>query len=289
MSTRLFVDGSAGTVGAALQPHLDVLCQELGVTQVCLPEDKLKDAAYRQEAMREADLVVLCLPDSESGEAVRLLEEVNPGARILDASATHRCKNGWVYGLPEVVARTQIASAARVANPGCFATACILAGRPLVNSFGESLLSFQGITGYSAGGRKARPDATPSLVQFGKAHRHIPEIVRHTQANAVLTTMVGPWFQGMLVQTYVPEDKKRVMEAYLQAYIDELAVELVDAQALEFRVDPQVFNNTNKVLLAVAGQPGGGCSVAVVLDNLGKGSAGAAALNIRLMLTGTTN
>lgn len=281
---RIFVDGAAGTVGAALQPHLEQMQAE-GLIEVVTLEDALrKDLSSRQDAMGLADLVVLCLPDAEAGAAVALVEGINPGARILDASAAHRCNDDWVYGFPEVTSAAAIMAARRVANPGCFASACILAGRPLVETFGHTKLVYQGVTGYSAAGRKGKPDGMPRLVQFGKPHRHLPEIARYTGAAPVLTTTVGPWRQGMMVQTYVPEGEDQVILAYEKAYQGYQEVRVARAADFDHRVDPQCCNGTNGALVVVAGQPCGGSIVAVVLDNLGKGSAGAAALNLRLML-----
>jgi N-acetyl-gamma-glutamyl-phosphate reductase len=280
---RVFVDGAAGTVGAALQPHLEKLQAEGLIELVTVDELLRKDPIARQAAFCLSDVVVLCLPDPEAGAAVALVEAVNPSARILDASAAHRCNEDWVYGFPEVTSARAIAAAHRVANPGCFASACILAGKPLVDAFGVSQLQFQGITGYSAGGRKARPDDMPRLVQFGREHRHLPEIARYTGAVPVLTTTVGPWKQGMMVQTFVQFAEDQVLQAFEEAYQGIQGIRVASAQALNYRVDPQGCNGTNDVLVCVAGQPGGGTSVAVVLDNLGKGSAGAAADNLRLM------
>lgn len=281
---KVFVDGAAGTVGAALHPHLALMEADGLIELVTLPDTLRKDLSARQDAMCLAALVVLCLPDAEAGAAVALLESVNPGARILDASATHRCHADWVYGFPEVTSASAITAADRVANPGCFASACILAGKPLVDAFGVDQLQFQGITGYSAGGRKATPDAMPRLVQFGKAHRHLPEIARYTGAVPMLTTTVGPWRNGMMVQTFIPQPEDQVILAYQEAFGGNQGVRVLSAESLNHRVDPQCCNNSNEVLVCVAGQPNGGSAVAVVLDNLGKGSAGAAADNLRLMV-----
>lgn len=290
MSYRLFVDGAAGTVGSALQPYLDGMEAEGLIELIRLPESMRKDAAYRRFAMRNADVVVVCLPDADAGEAVALIERYNPRARILDASAMHRCHPDWVYGLPEVTSATAIAEAQKVANPGCFATACILGGKPLVDAFGLVQLVFQGMTGYSAAGRKGSADGTPRLVQFGKAHRHLPEIARYTGAPApVLTTIVGPWKQGMLVQTFLDQPEDVVLRVYEAAYAGHQEVRVERAESSDYRVNPKACNGGNEVVICVAGQPHGGSSVAVVLDNLGKGSAGAAASNLRLMLTGSLN
>ncbi len=124
--TTLFVDGSHGTVGLALQPHLDQLQAEGLITQAPpLPEEHRKDTAARDAAYRNADLVVLCLPDALAADAAALALSVNPNVRILDASAAHRCQSTWLYGLPELPAirRKDFRNAQLVANPGCFATA----------------------------------------------------------------------------------------------------------------------------------------------------------------------
>ncbi len=284
---KVFVDGAAGTVGSALQPYLEQLAAEGLIEIFRLPESMRKLPAYRRLAMREVDIVVLCLPDAEAVEAARLVQACNPKARILDASATHRTNPDWVYGLPEVVPPASIANARYVANPGCFATACILGGKPLVDAFGVGQLVFQGLTGYSAAGSKGKAEGTPRLVQFGKPHRHLPEIARYTGVQSpVLTTTVGPWKQGMLVQTFVNLPEDELLTVYGATYRDNSAINVVRAAALANRVNPKACNGTNDTLICVAGQPGGGSSIAVVIDNLGKGSAGAAADNLRLMLAG---
>jgi N-acetyl-gamma-glutamyl-phosphate reductase len=287
MSQRLFVDGAAGTVGMALQPYLEQLQAEGLIELIVLPDSMRKIWSYRKHFLRQADIVVLCLPDDEAGEAVSCIETYNPDARILDASAAHRCHPDWVYGLPEFISAQEIARARKVANPGCFATACILAGKPLVDAFGLGQLVFQGITGYSACGRKGQEQGTPRLVQFGKAHRHLPEIARFTGARApVLTTTVGPWKQGMLVQSYIDQPADVLLKLYEDVYRGHQDVHVTSAESVGYRVNPKSCNGSNEALICVAGQPNGGSSVAVVIDNLGKGSAGAAAANLRLMLTG---
>jgi N-acetyl-gamma-glutamyl-phosphate reductase len=123
-------------------------------------------------------------------------------------------------------------------------------------------------------------------VQFGKPHRHLPEIARYTGIKSpVLTTTVGPWKQGMLVQTYVDLREDDLLDVYYSTYRDNPKVWVKRAEMVGHRLNPKGCNGTNQAVICVAGQPGGGSSVAVVIDNLGKGSAGAAADNLRLMLS----
>lgn len=280
---KVFVDGAAGTVGSALQPYLNQMSAEGWLEQIQLPEAQRKEAQCRDDAYALADFVVLCLHDDDARAAAIRVAQVNPAARILDASAAHRRESGWVYGLPEIGQGAAIANAHRVANPGCFATACILAARPIARKLSSIKMAFQGVTGYSAAGKKGADMAAPMLVQFGKAHRHLPEIARYAGISPVLTTMIGPWERGMLVQTYVPYSAMGIHKLLADFYAG-TAVRVVYDDELDYRVDPQACNGTNEVVICVSGQAVGGCSIAVVLDNLGKGAAGAAADNLRLMM-----
>lgn len=283
---RIFIDGAAGTVGMALS---ELLSREAQYNLLVLPEAKRRDIAARQKAMSEADVVVVCLPDEAAEGSVALIQESNPHARILDASAQHRCAPGWVYGLPEVVGEAAIRFAKQVANPGCFATGCILLARPLADELakeGPPWLPFQGFTGYSAGGKEASVSVDqPWLAQLGVAHRHLPEIKRYGDVLPVLTTMVGSWYQGMMVQATVPIPFMQVWAAYERAYGEVADIELLVPKKGQRRFMAKCNNGTNRVSIMVVGQPNGGTTVAAAYDNLGKGSAGAAAANLRLMLS----
>src|ERR1700757_4486405 len=87
--------------------------------------------------MGACDLVVLCLPDDAAREAVALAAALGSGApELLDASTAHRVDPAWVYGFPEMAAEQpgQIATAQKVANPGCYPTGAIGLLRPLVEA-----------------------------------------------------------------------------------------------------------------------------------------------------------
>lgn len=286
MSKTVFVDGAAGTVGLALQPHLDLLRQRGIVGKVIQLGDDRMNVEARQWAMGESDIVVLCLPDDVALDAAQMAVEANPDVRILDASAAHRCNPAWVYGMPEVTSAESISSAKLVANPGCFATACILAAIPLREA--NPSLVFNGMTGYSAAGRQRGdiPDGVPRLTQFGLMHRHIPEILKFGGVAPVLTTMIGEWYQGMVVHTTVSQGVDKTLSAFRRFYQDRTNIHVCRAVDLDYKVDPQYCNGTNTALIAVAGRPDGSSTVAVVIDNLGRGSAGNAAHLLQLMLKG---
>lgn len=286
MTQRIFVDGASGTVGMALMPHLEDLSRDrpLKITRL-LDDANRRDVGRRQDQMAEADLVVLCLPDEAAVKAVELVHEANPQARILDASAAHRCNDDWVYGLPEIVGGDAIGAAQFVANPGCFATGCVLLARPLARYLPTPWLPYHGFTGYSAGGKEAAISLDqPWLAQLGVSHRHLPEIARYGTVDPVLTTMVGSWHQGMLVQATVPLEADMVVDAYQTAYAAAAELEVLTPRKGQRRFMAKCNNGSNRVSIMVAGHANGGTTVAAAYDNLGKGSAGAAAANLRLML-----
>ncbi len=153
VANKVFIDGQAGTTGLEMatrlraRPDIDLLE---------IDEEQRKDPARRREYLNEADIVVLCLPDEASREAVALLG--NGRARVLDASSAHRVAPGWAYGLPELnpAQREAVREAARVSVPGCYPTGFILSVAPLIDAGlldASQALSVHGISGYSGGGR----------------------------------------------------------------------------------------------------------------------------------------
>lgn len=291
MST-LFIDGSHGTVGMALQPYLVALQEDGWFSEVIrLEGPQAKDPAARADAMRAADTIVFCLPDDVAPQAVRLAKHVNPKARLLDTSAAFRCNPDWLYGLPEA----QEAGYAGltpcpqyIANPGCLATGCILLARPLASLLatdggGRPWLPFQAVTGYSASGHRGRPGPF-RMAQLGRPHRHLPEIEKYAGVSPVLTTAVGDWERGMMVQATVPLREAEVLAAYQDAYEQHPFIHVQRAMQHPALTAEQ-HNGTVEVTLSIAGHRNGGTTVVAVYDNLGKGSAGAAAANLCFLLS----
>ncbi|WP_087863958.1 N-acetyl-gamma-glutamyl-phosphate reductase [Comamonas thiooxydans] len=280
--TRIFIDGSHGTVGRNLTAQLRAA--DLGAELLTLENDLRKDEAARAEAMREADIVVICVPDDAARDAVQLAQRVNPSVRLLDASATHRCDPNWIYGLSEIRRQGDLRNAQLVANPGCFATGCILLGLAIRGGYRPLKAVFHGVTGYTAAGNKGEHLVVPTLAQFGKSHRHLPEIARYGGVKPVLTTMVGPWPQGMLIQTHIEQGVDETLTRLGMLYSNSRSVDIVQAGNGVHRLEVGQHNGTNRVSIMVAGQPAGGVSLACCYDNLGKGSAGAALQNLKEMM-----
>jgi len=308
MPPKIYIDGQAGTTALRIR---DWLAERKDLEVVTLREELRKDAAARKQALRDATIVVLCLPDDAAREAAGWLAD-SP-ARILDASTAHRVSEGWTYGLPELAAgqRERIAAAPRVANPGCYASAVILLVRPLVDAGllpPEAPISIHALSGYSGGGRaliehwedprrgllKLAHEAPYSL---NKRHKHIPEIMQHGALGAEppFLPSVGPFRCGMRVQIMIPGNAlakpdigKAMWDVLAARYENEFFVQvepLTDATEVdESSFDPQAHNGTNRISLRVLPHPSGHVLLVARLDNLGKGAAGAAIQNLNLML-----
>lgn len=298
MSARIFIDGQAGTTGLGIAQRLQAAGS---FTLVTLPEARRKEPEARAQAMGQADLTVLCLPDDAAREAVAIAPQ---GARILDASTAHRVAEGWVYGFAEALPgqAEQIAGAARVANPGCYATGAIALLRPLT-ALGlltaEAPVSINAISGYSGGGKamiaahEAHGGPAFELYALGLKHKHLPEIMRYggLARAPIFVPSVGHFAQGMLVciplhlgQLAKPGTALQLAEAYADYYMGAENIS-VHRGIWGANLDPQALNNTNRLEIFVCADEAAGQMVLIArLDNLGKGASGAAVQNINLML-----
>ena len=180
MTHTVFIDGSAGTTGLRIAERLR---DADDIRLISLPEPQRKDLGARLDAAAASEISLLCLPD----EAAREFVQHAPAAtRICDTSTAHRNAPGWVYGFAELHGkRAAIASATRVANPGCHASGFIALTRPLCEAGAlrrEALLTCQSLTGYSGGGKamiaeyeaESRPAAlaAPRLYGLSLQHKH---------------------------------------------------------------------------------------------------------------------
>jgi N-acetyl-gamma-glutamyl-phosphate reductase len=143
------------------------------------------------------DLAFLALPAGESaplasrlGQGIKVVD-LGPDFRLADAGAWARhypapYPGRWTTGLPELPgARERIQAAARVAVPGCYATAAIVALAPLLAAglVEPRDLVIVAASGTSGAGRVPKPELLGSEVmgsvsayQAGGTHRHTPEI-----------------------------------------------------------------------------------------------------------------
>lgn len=300
----VFIDGEAGTTGLEIRERLAKL---RGVTVKSIDPARRKDRAARADMMRGVDLVVLCLPDDAAKEAVALADELGTEApKIVDASTAHRVAPGWVYGFAEMTPEQTdaIRKATRVANPGCYPTGAIALIRPLVDAGiipADYPLTVNAVSGYSGGGRSMiesyQGGTAPSfeLYGLGLEHKHVPELQKYSglTRRPIFVPSVTNYYKGMLVSiplhldTLLGKPCLRDIELALDDRYrgSELVRVVPEPSAQLTRLDAEALNDTDKLELYVFGKSELNQAVLVArLDNLGKGAAGAAVQNIKLML-----
>lgn len=302
---HVFIDGEAGTTGLQIRERLEV---EPGIGVLSIDPEKRKETSARLALMDEADVLVLCLPDEAAKEAVALAGTLgNRTPRILDASTAHRVAEGWTYGFAEIEASQadRIRQSDRVANPGCYPTGAIALLRPLIASGhlpADYPVTINAVSGYSGGGRQMIETYEPvrsapnfELYALGLEHKHVPEVMAYTglTRRPLFVPSVGNFRQGMLVSIPLHLDTlagnpsaQQIEDLLVAHYQDTPHVRVVEGAAAKLqRVEPEALNGTDDLELFVFGKPAQPHALLVArLDNLGKGAAGAAVQNIKLML-----
>jgi N-acetyl-gamma-glutamyl-phosphate reductase len=242
-------------------------------------------------APAQCDLALLALPHGVSGEVGRELA----GARVPVVDLSADLRGEWQYGLPELH-RDAIASAPAVANPGCYATAAVLALAPLVSA-GLVLpdLVVDGKSGVSGAGKTPSERTGFATVAEGivpytpVGHRHQLEIERELSAlgdgpvSVTFTPHLAPFTRGLLVTAYARlaagAAPAGVHGALADAYAGEPFVHVVDG------VRTHSVRGSNLChLQAWVDETRGRVIVAAAIDNLVKGAAGQAIQNANLML-----
>lgn len=207
-----------------------------------------------------------------------------------------------VYGLPELN-REAIKHARLIANPGCYATAAILALLPLVKAgwVEPGSLLVDAKSGSTGAGRKAKLETqftslSENVVPYKLAgvHQHTPEIeqalaqIAGAPVSLLLTPQLVPARRGILALAYAKLSRNRNLTAaelvahYEQTYASEPCVE-VRSEA-EAWPDLATAVGTNTCVIKPGVDPRTGwVVVAASLDNLGKGAAGQAVQNLNLM------
>ena len=294
MKPTVFIDGAAGTTGLEIRERLGARAD---IQLIVLDEERRKDAAARREALGDADIAILCLPDDAAREAVALIGDA--GTKVIDASSAHRVAHGWTYGFPEL--GFDVATAARVSNPGCYPTGFLALVAPLVRAGlipADWPLSVNAVSGYSGGGKalieRFEHDGALAFRGYGYGldHKHVPEMQRHAGLAhpPVFAPSVIRGFRGMVVEVPLPlaalpaRPSRRAMLDTLQAFFaGQLLVRVHDAVPDELLLATAATPTDRLDLYVATDARETQARLIAVLDNLGKGAGGAAVQNLNLM------
>lgn len=293
----LTAGSNAGTRLGALQPHL-------------LPLADRVLAPTTVEELAGHDVVFLGLPH---GQSAALAEQLPDSTVIIDCGADFRLTDAaawekyygsphagsWPYGLPELPGgRDKLRGATRIAVPGCYPTVASLALAPAIAAgIIEPKVNVVAVSGTSGAGRKLDVGLLGSEVMgsvraynIAGAHRHTPEIAQNlaaaggTDVSVSFTPVLAPMPRGILATCTAPVkvDLAEARAVYEKAYADEPFVHLLPEGVL-----PQTgaVLGSNAVALQVAVDEAAGLLVVIgAVDNLTKGTAGAAVQSMNLAL-----
>ncbi len=235
----------------------------------------------------DVDVLIASMPTGMSRDA---LADVPAEVKVVDIGGDHRFVDGWTYGLADAWP-DRVRRATRVANPGCYPTASLLALLPLVEAglVGDGQIIIDAKSGVSGAGRGGGEqlgfaDTNESLHAYKPlVHGHEPEIVQGLGGRDVaFVPHLVPMTRGLLATCYVPTEAD--------------ADELQSAATTFYRSSPfvHVLNQpprtkwaagSNLAFVHYAVDQKRRLAVATcAIDNLGKGAAGQAVQNVNLML-----
>ena len=299
MPHTIFIDGAAGTTGLEIQSRL---AGRAAFEILALDEARRKDAAARREALNEADVAILCLPDEAAKEAVALIDPAS-ATRVIDASSAHRTHPAWTYGFPELMGRERVAEARLVTNPGCYPTGFLALVAPLVRAGvlpADWPYTVNAASGYSGGGKALiarfeteEPGIALRTYALDLAHKHRAEMKHHggLKHGVIFAPSVVAAYRGMVVEVPLhlgamagEATADRLRTALAAFYAGSAVVTVSEDGAL-----PEVLLRAGQppsdaMTLHVRGNAGGyHARMIAVLDNLGKGASGAAIQSLNLM------
>jgi N-acetyl-gamma-glutamyl-phosphate reductase len=309
--TTVTAHSNAGQPLISVQPHLASLSH-------------LTLQPTSPEVLAGHDVVFLALPHGASGA---ITAELPDDVLVVDCGADHRLTDpaawdtwyggeyfgAWSYGLPELVhgdgtrQREALVGTRRIAAPGCNVSAVTIGLAPGIAAGviqPDDLVAVLAV-GTSGAGKALKPHLLASEIAgsasaygVGGVHRHTPEIIQNltaaggTGVSVSFTPVLVPMSRGILATStakVVPgTTAAQVRAAWEEAYADEPFIRL-----LPEGVFPRSGDTTgaNTVLVGLAvDERAGRVVVVTALDNLVKGTAGAAiqSANIALGLAETT-
>ncbi|WP_341954459.1 N-acetyl-gamma-glutamyl-phosphate reductase [Microbacterium sp. LWH13-1.2] len=272
------------------------------------------------EILSGHDIVFLALPHGQSGQYTDALGDT---PLVIDAGADHRLTSQdswdsfyggdfhepWAYGVPELLVggvkqREMLRGATRIAAPGCNASTVSLSLAPGVAAGvidAGDIVSVLAV-GPSGAGKSLKTNLLASEIlgsanpyAVGGTHRHIPEIRQALAAASgaapdgiriSFTPVLVPMSRGILATSTAPiidgVSDAEIRAAWEEAYGDETFVQLLPTGQFPRTADV-VGANTALIGLAID-RAANRVTVVTAVDNLVKGTAGAAIQSMNLAL-----
>ena len=245
-----------------------------------------------------ADVVFLCLGHEEAAAFAPPDDAV-----VVDLSGAHRLADpglyerwygfaqpgagsdgGWSYALPELLPPTS----RLISNPGCYATAALLALLPLVDGIDGDSVVIDAKSGVSGAGRALKPSSHAGFVLENLApyrvgaHQHAPEIAQALGFPVCFVPHLLPVRRGLLATCYARAASDSLRDVLAETYADSPVVRL-----LPKGIAPELarVQGTDAAEVALFEDELTGTAIVLcALDNLGKGAAGQAVQNANLAL-----
>ena len=248
-----------------------------------------------EAAAAGADVLFLCLDHDRAASFVPPSDAV-----VVDLSGAHRLQDtslykdwygwehpagneGWSYAIPELLPP----AGDLIANPGCYATAALLALWPLKDAVEPASVVVDAKSGVSGAGRELRRSSHAGFVlenlspyKVG-AHQHAPEIAQALGFQVCFVPHLLPVRRGLLATCYVTpiaELRPLLEDAYAGSSV---------VRVLPEGVAPELarVQQTDCAEIALFEDRATGRAVVLcALDNLGKGAAGQAIQNVNRAL-----
>lgn len=257
-------------------------------------------AAANDPKVAAADVLFLA---TDAEEAKKAVAAAKPNQLIIDLSRAHRHEafehgSAWVYGQPELLPVK--AGAKRIANPGCYPTATMLAAAPALAAglAADGVLISDGKSGVSGAGATPRadlhfPEANESVRAYKVlGHDHLGEIrlaagaveKKEAKPRAVrFTPHLVPANRGLLATVYLPLKDGATADQVKAAY----AAHYAGSGLVSVVAEPDTANvrGSNRAEVAVDVDIEADLIVArCAIDNLVKGGSGNAVQNMNMAL-----
>lgn len=236
--------------------------------------DSNVDIKYSEPSIDQingADVVFIAQPREEATEIAPKIKRV-----IIDLSPAHRFTEGYVYGLPEANA-DKIKSSDKIANPGCYATACILGILPIKDEKIKAI-AFDCKSGYSGGGKSKKYDYEENVIPYSLTeHYQKPELGKFINGEFSFTPHVVDAFRGLIATIHLFGEFEGLEERYKKFYSKKAFVKL-QKEIPDFNI----VKNTPYCVIGGITETKGHAIIVSALDNLLKGAASQAVENMNL-------